>query len=160
MNTQRIDVAMAVTGIFFVGLAVFRLAEVEISDANAIDRSVYLELVSVDSSQNVVSEYDATSLNGRNPFRFSNRPASVRYGEMPVPTVDTERYRPELALRATVGGPPWTALISGLPGRSSIAVVKVGEKIDSLYIQNITHSTAIVRGPDTTWVLSLSRGQP
>lgn len=98
---------------------------------------------------------------GRNPFRLSNRPALVRHGEEPVPAaVGGPPYRPPLALRAIVGGPPWTALLAGVPGHTGTVMISRGDRIDSLEIRDITRDSVVLRGPDTTWVLTVNRGRP
>lgn len=97
----------------------------------------------------------------RNPFRLSNRPARVRHGEEPVAAqAGRPAYRPPLALRAIVGGPPWTALLAGVPGQAGTVMISRGDRIDSLQVREITRDSVVLRGPDTTWVLTVNRGRP
>ena len=61
-----------------------------------------------------------------------------------------------MTLKAIAGGPPWQALIEGIPGQSQAVLVQSGTVLDHLSIRAITRDGVIVRGPDTTWVLSFA----
>jgi len=103
----------------------------------------------------------ANALLARNPFRHSNRPARVRLGDLPAserPVV--ARYRPTLTLKGIIGGPPWTAMVHGIPGRRGSAILAVGERADSLLVKSIGSNRVVLVGPDTTWVLTLGRDRP
>lgn len=103
----------------------------------------------------------AQEVTSRNPFRLSNRPSLVRHGEQPIAhAVAPLAYRPTLSLKAIVGGPPWTALIAGIPGVVGIAMVSRGDRVDLLEIRSITRDTVVLRGTDTTWVLTIDQGRP
>src|SRR5690606_29800215 len=72
-------------------------------------------------------------------LQFAPIQASVSIGGMenaavpaPEPTV------PTFYLRGTVGGPPWTALISGVPGRDGDAALHVGDSIGNVRIVGIS----------------------
>jgi hypothetical protein len=96
------------------------------------------------------------------PFRLANAPATVRYD----PSADAVQsnaaaqpilVRPTLVLKAIVGGPPWQAVIDGLPGQPTGLAVRAGSTYNRLTIRAITRDSVIIRGPDTTWILSFSR---
>jgi len=96
---------------------------------------------------------DATISN--DPFRLSNEPAAVRYdasaeGEVvsAVPVV-----RPTLVLKAIIGGPPWQAVIDGIPGQPPGTIAAPGARFDKLVVRRVTRDTVVVQGPDTTWLL-------
>jgi hypothetical protein len=101
----------------------------------------------------------------RDPFRLANRPARARYTPAtsalavaePNPAREPHDPRPTMTLRAIAGGPPWEALIDGLPGRARAELVRAGTVIDRLTIRAITRDSVVVRGPDTTWVLSFAK---
>jgi len=93
------------------------------------------------------------------PFRLANAPAQVRYDPrveeggaaamaMPLPA-----QRPTLALRAIVGGPPWQAVVDGIPGQPPGTIVRAGSTFDKLAITSVTRDQVVVRGADTTWTL-------
>lgn len=94
------------------------------------------------------------------PFRLVNRPASVRYdgrlaagGAMAAPAP-----RPQLALRAIVGGPPWQAVVDGLPGQQPGTIVRSGDSYDRLTVRAVGRDTVVIQASDTTWKLTLTQG--
>ncbi len=96
------------------------------------------------------------------PFRLSNSPpdvdASVRSNNAkPSPA---RAPRPVLVLKAITGGPPWQAIVAGIPGQSGDALVAPGGTFGALTVQSITRDAVVVRAPDTTWTLSLKRSAP
>jgi len=68
----------------------------------------------------------------------------------------TPGVRPTLTLKGTAG-PPWQAIIDGVPGQPNAVVVRVGSVFDRFIIKSVTRDTVVVQGPDGTWVVSLSR---
>lgn len=69
----------------------------------------------------------------------------------PMPT------RPPLTLRGIVGGPPWSVVLLGVPGRDAPMVLRQGQPDAGLELRAIRHDTAIVSARDTTWRLTMSR---
>jgi len=99
------------------------------------------------------------------PFRVARVPAAVAFRpdaegtagvvarSMPAaPTV-----RPTLTLKAIVGGPPWQAIVDGIPGQTSGTVVRAGAVFDHLVVRDVTRDSVVVEGPDTSWVLAFRR---
>lgn len=102
----------------------------------------------IDSGAAMVVEND--------PFRFSNTPPTVRFD----PSSDASAQQPamplalpRLVLRAIVGGPPWSAVIDGLPGQPPGAVARQGSRFDELTVALIARDSVVVRANDTTWTL-------
>ncbi|HET7372530.1 MAG TPA: hypothetical protein VFJ20_04070 [Gemmatimonadaceae bacterium] len=96
------------------------------------------------------------------PFRLTNTPAIVRYdprAESAVPTTSVANppIRPVMTLKAIVGGPPWQAIVDGLPGQPPGTVVRAGNAFDKLVARAVTRDSVVIQGPDTTWVLSFRR---
>ncbi|HSQ31482.1 MAG TPA: hypothetical protein VLN49_16615 [Gemmatimonadaceae bacterium] len=96
------------------------------------------------------------------PFRLTNAPALVRYdpkSESSVPTaaVAAPPVRPVMTLKAIVGGPPWQAIVDGLPGQPPGTIVRAGNAFDKLVARAVTRDSVVIQGPDTTWVLSFRR---
>jgi hypothetical protein len=93
------------------------------------------------------------------PFRLSNSPSSIRYS----PSSDNVGFsasgplRPNLTLKAIVGGPPWQAIVDGIPGQQQGTLVRAGSAFDKLIARAVTRDSVIIQGPDTTWVLSFRR---
>jgi hypothetical protein len=96
------------------------------------------------------------------PFRLSNTPPDVRFdpaaengsgarGFAPPPV------RPAFVLKAIVGGPPWQAVIDGIPGQPAGTVIRQGAQYDKLVVRSVTRDSVIIAGPDTSWVLRFGR---
>jgi len=56
-----------------------------------------------------------------------------------------------------VGGPPWNAVIQGIPGREAGVVLSVGDSVNGIRLDKIHVDTAFVSGLDTTWILVAGR---
>jgi hypothetical protein len=65
--------------------------------------------------------------------------------------------KPHLVLKGVLGGPPWDAVVEGIPGREGAVVIRVGESVAGVSVRAIRRDTAYVRGFDTTWALPLTR---
>jgi hypothetical protein len=97
------------------------------------------------------------------PFRLANEPAAVRYdpqheslaagASAPPPAP----IRPKLVLKAIVGGPPWQAIVDGIPGQPSGTIVRAGSTFDKLTTRAVTQERVVIQGPDTTWTLSFRK---
>lgn len=95
---------------------------------------------------------------GRNPLRADGgfpptlaEPASVLGAAASA--------KPQLTLLAMAGGPPWRALVSGVPGASGSTVVDEGRPLPQLTIRRIARDTLWIAGFDTVWTLTLPRRQ-
>jgi hypothetical protein len=91
------------------------------------------------------------------PFRLERRPADVAYrpeleGAPPPPPGPP---KPALALQGILGGPPWEAIVEGLPGREGGVVVRVGDRAGALLVRRVTRDTVVIAGLDTTWTLTM-----
>lgn len=100
----------------------------------------------------------------RNPFRVDRRPADAAFSLQPDKGTRTTRSapepppsRPDLALAGVIGGPPWHAVLEGVPGQRTGRLVGPGDRLGDLRVLAVRHDTAIVAGFDTTWVLTLKR---
>lgn len=96
----------------------------------------------------------------RNPFRLNRRPSDVAYtpeaeGAPPPPP---KPARPVLVVSGIIGGPPWEAVLEGVPGRQGPIVVRMGDKLDLLTVRRIGRDTVYIVGKDTTWKLTVRRG--
>ncbi|MFL5605605.1 MAG: hypothetical protein ACJ8AD_04095 [Gemmatimonadaceae bacterium] len=66
--------------------------------------------------------------------------------------------KPTLLLRGLLGGPPWDALVDGVPGHEGAMVLRAGQTTAGLTLKAIRHDTVFIKGLDTTWKLILRRG--
>jgi len=95
----------------------------------------------------------------RNLFRPERASAEEREGA-PAPgpmAMTAPSNKPHLVLKGVLGGPPWDAVVEGVPGREGAVVIRVGESVSGITVRAIRRDTAYVRGFDTTWALPLSR---
>lgn len=104
---------------------------------------------------------DKATLIETDPFRLERRPADVAYvpggeHEPPAPAIPAPS-RPLLTLTGTISGPPWAALIEGVPGREGSVLVREGEIVGELRITKVTRDSTVIVGSDTTWNLKLRR---
>ena len=60
---------------------------------------------------------------------------------------------PTLKLRAIAGGPPWQALIEGLPGQTRAVLVRSGNTFDRVTIRVVARDSVVVHVEDSTWAL-------
>lgn len=95
------------------------------------------------------------------PFRLANAPAAVRYDPAAEDAaagaggyVAPPAPRPRLVLKAIVGGPPWQAIIDGIPGQPAGTVVRAGNAFEKLTVTSVTRDEVVVHGMDTVWTLS------
>lgn len=103
----------------------------------------------------------AALIRDRDAFRLERRPAQVRYNPWEPPsavvTLAQPTPRPVLALVGILGGPPWFAVIEGIPGRETGVLLRTGEDAAGIRLLRIKGDTAFLRGLDTTWVLTSKR---
>lgn len=104
----------------------------------------------------------ATRVVEGDPFRLERRPAAVAFDPalegMPAPPPPPPKPpKPALTLAGVLGGPPWEALLEGIPGRDGSVVVRQGDRVGALTIRAVRRDTVIVRGMDTTWTLTVRR---
>jgi hypothetical protein len=92
------------------------------------------------------------------PFRLSNSPPDVRFdpgddGASSVRVTAVAALRPSFVLKGIIGGPPWQAVVDGMPGQPSGVVVRQGERFDKVQVRSVTRDSVVIQGPDTSWVL-------
>lgn len=98
---------------------------------------------------------DAATIVANDPFRLSNKPASVRFLSAASGVVPMAPTRPQFTLRAVIGGPPWSAIVEGIPGQTGGTVVTAGLAFEKIRFRSITRDTVFVQAPDTTWKLTM-----
>ena len=103
----------------------------------------------------------AARIRARNPFRLDRKPADVRYNpwesSAPVAVPEPRRAVPPLALAGLIG-PPWNALVEGIPGREPGALLKLGEALNGITFVSLRGDTVLLAGFDTTWTLTARQG--
>ncbi len=106
----------------------------------------------------------ATAITAADPFRLDRHPATVAYRPeldgVPPPPPPPKPPKPALTVAGLVGGPPWAALLDGVPGRDGSVLVHAGDVLGTLHIRRVTLAGVIVSDPDTTWHLTLKHPWP
>ncbi len=109
------------------------------------------------------------SLAATNPFRLDRVPAPVGYsrplaggpmgmGTLPPPPTYTPPPPPRPALAVTgIVGPPWQALLEGVPGREGAVAVRAGTVLGDLRVRSVTRDRVLVADADTSWTLSVRK---
>jgi hypothetical protein len=97
-----------------------------------------------------------------NPFRLDRAPAPVGFAADPMAIPEEPAVappppeRPPLAVSGIVG-PPWAAVLEGVPGRDAGLLVRGGDAVGELRVRSVTRDLVVVQGPDTTWRLTVRR---
>jgi hypothetical protein len=98
----------------------------------------------------------ATRAVAANPFR-PDRAAPIEHlspNINVVPAGLADAHAP-LALRGLSGGPPWSAIISGLPNASAEVLLRVGDTVAGFSIERIKRDTVVLRSAGRLFTLTL-----
>jgi len=92
-------------------------------------------------------------------FRLDRKPAAVPYvlagdSSASVAPLPPPVPKPMLTLVGIVGGPPWAALINGIPGHDGTVLVHPRDTVGGLRIRDVSAAAALITGLDTVWHLS------
>jgi hypothetical protein len=99
-----------------------------------------------------------------NPFRLDRRPADPPFAGDDAMTTEwsTEEVEPDfLALAvAAIIGPPWEAVLEGVPGREHGVVVRPGDVLGDLVVRSVGPNTVWIESDRDSWHLELKRPWP
>ncbi len=162
MTMRRVEIALWMLAIAMTGAAALRARQGPLqSYAEPASRGVALDLAgsSADSVSNV-----AVRIVARDPFRLQRVPAEVVYrpdmeGVPATPAAPTPP-KPMLTLGGITGGPPWEALLDGIPGADHTQLAHAGSTFGDLRVRRVTRDTVVVAGMDTVWILTLRKDWP
>lgn len=93
-------------------------------------------------------------------FRFDRHAASVPFRtelQGVVAPPPPKPPPPALALSGIVGGPPWEALVDGIPGKDGAVLVRKGDVFGELKVHSIGRDSMVIQGADTTWRLGVKK---
>jgi hypothetical protein len=124
-------------------------------------------LATIARSDPAMTMFDGDSLDSattnaaaHDPFRLDRHPATIAFSVAPqgvigppVPTAPAIR----IALQGTIGGPPWHAIISGVPGHEGTVVVSSGDTLGGISIRRVNRDSVTVRIKDSTWTVTLAK---
>lgn len=91
-------------------------------------------------------------------FRASRAPSPVAFANAieGAPPPPPKPPRPPLSVTGIIG-PPWEAIVEGVPGRDGGVVVRRGDVIGELQVRSVRRDTVVIQGADTAWRLPLRR---
>lgn len=147
-------------GLFVAGAALWLLAiagwrwSARVPEPRSAERSGEIAPLAMLPESEIDSALNVT-VDG-NLFRLERSPVAAPATEPAVVTPPI-RFRPALVLAGVVGGPPWSALLEGIPGREGPWVARAGDKLGELTVRHVAKDSVVVSAPDTTWRLTLRR---
>ncbi len=94
------------------------------------------------------------------PFRLERKPANVAFSVAPssvvgVPLPSGPPVR--IALQGTIGGPPWRAIVSGIPGHDGTIIVSSGDTLGGVTVRRVDKGGVTVQVKDSTWTVTLAK---
>lgn len=163
MSRRYVEIALWVLALAFAGLGWRRWKEAEIQPSPAARAAIPpAPEVGAPLPGDTLAAAARTVAAG-DPFRLDRAPAPIGFSSQqqlapgtPPPPPPPPRYRPPLAVSGIVG-PPWQALLEGVPGRNGAVVVARGDTLARLRIRSIDRDLVVVQGPDTTWRLTVRK---
>lgn len=127
----------------------------------AKERSVAAGAPAPARADTVALRNSAARLRARDPFRLDRKPADLPYNPwqpaVAPPPPPPPPVRPPLALAGLLGGPPWSALIEGIPGREGGVLLQMGDSASGVRFVAVRGDTVILAAFDTTWSLTEKR---
>lgn len=162
MTRRRVELALWVAAIVLAILAGLRGRAVASAVLNPTAPKLPWETLGTPSPV-LVPRSDALvaaseSLVAGDPFRLERKPSGVPYSPaMEAAPPPSRPPRPALGVAGIVGGPPWEALLEGIPGREGTTLVRRGDTLSGLRVRSITKDTVRITGMDTTWTLTVRR---
>lgn len=92
------------------------------------------------------------------PFRLAG--TEVPPAVVVAPPTPAAGSAPSIVVKAIVGGPPWQAVIQGLPGTTEERVVRAGDRVSEISILTIASESVVLRWNDSTWTVRLTGRAP
>ena len=157
MTFSRIELALWSTAIALAVIAMLGARPPHAGDRVAATAGRVRPMPNVTTTGDV--NHAAASLVEVDPFRAARRPSPIEYlpdleGAPPPPP---RAPRPALAISGIIGGPPWSAVLEGVPGREAGAVVHPGDTLGGVRVHAVKRDTLVITGMDTTWRLIVRR---
>lgn len=148
-------VLLALGGAWVTGLAITRpVVRVELPVPHSLVRPAASRLAGLPLDHEVIQRAI-----GRPAFRADRRAPSTRYDpdrtSMPETPAAPPVPKPALAISGIVWGDEPTAVVEGVPGIEGSIVLRPGDSAAGLRVVRIERDRVVIRGMDTTWLLSV-----
>jgi hypothetical protein len=105
-----------------------------------------------------MTDEDESLLASRDMFRLPLSDRSKRLAALPPSIQPMGTTHPTLTIKAIVGGPPWQAIVDGIPGQSQGAIVQAGATFGGIIIASVGRDSVRVRTADSAWTLFYRKG--
>ena len=150
-----VERALSVGAVVVAGLAVWEAGR-PVALSSSAKKTALPPAVAIrtfDAESLAVAAQDATD---RNLFR-EDRGEEVAEATPAAQITPRTVSLPNLTLRGIVGGPPWDAIVDGLPGHPAGMVVRDGESVGGFTVIVTARDAVRIKGVDTSWILVLRR---
>jgi hypothetical protein len=97
----------------------------------------------------------ADSVAASDPFRLDRHPSAPPIDQPAIAAATAPSL--QLELSGVMGGPPWRAILSGIPGREGGVVVRAGDTLGGIRIRTIKRDTVVIHAGDSTMTLILKK---
>jgi hypothetical protein len=111
-----------------------------------------------------VQTYDAAQLSkvadsvaSSDPFRSERNLSAAAAGQAVAAPSASPVSAPHLELSGLSGGPPWRAIMSGIPGHEGGVVVSAGDTLGGMRVRTVRRDTVILETKDSTVTFTLRR---
>lgn len=168
-----LEVALWATAACAIATAAWGLRWTPAAEARRSDLSTPVALASAPDAavlgrwrERVIAGDPFRVLRHASPVAFAVAAPEQAMGAMPV----MRPPKPVLVLRGVVGGPPWEAVLDGVPGRERGVVVRTGDVLGAgappgampgsapaaaLRVRQVSATGVVITGMDTTWRLTV-----
>lgn len=95
-------------------------------------------------------------------FRLARRPSPIAFGTNATGDTPSQAKpaKPSLALSGIIGGPPWIAILDGVPGHDQGVSVRAHDSIEGLQVRSVAPDHVVIVGLDSTWRFTVHRPWP
>jgi hypothetical protein len=90
----------------------------------------------------------ADSVASSDPFRLDRHPSAAPIDQPAIAAVTVPSLHLELS--GVMGGPPWRAIVTGIPGHEVGVVVRAGDTLGGIRIRTIRRDTVVIQAGDST----------
>lgn len=91
-----------------------------------------------------------------NPFRSTRDAAPLPFGSVAPVVLDAPPAPVQITVTG-VAGPPWAAIVQGLPSRPQGMVLRPGQRVAGIEVVHISQAGVRLRSADSVWTVGVRR---
>jgi hypothetical protein len=158
MRASRIELVIWTATVGFAAIAIMTGSRVPADSVPVTARQVRPQVVVTASMMRDIDDA-AAALAETDPFRAARHPSPIPYrpAQENAPPPPPRAPVPALSVSGIIGGPPWAAVLEGVPGRQGSVVVHPGDTLGGLRVRAVKRDSVVIIGVDTTWRLIVRR---